>query len=81
MRIGEIGDGRSRQAGRNGIAVAKLTLAMGQSGRLQDYYESTYEWLITRGTKFQTLNITGLKWTEIDTHDDFAATIKMFDEP
>lgn len=63
------------------LLFAELTLAMGQSDRLQDYYEATYEWLITRGTKFQALDITGLKWTEIDTHDDFAAAIKMFDEP
>lgn len=63
------------------LLFAELTLAMGQSGRLEDYYEATYEWLITRGTKFQALDITGLKWTEIDTHDDFSAANKMFDEP
>lgn len=60
------------------LLFTELTLAMGQSGRLQDYYEATYEWLITRGTKFQALDITGLKWTEIDTHDDHAAASAMF---
>lgn len=63
------------------LLFAELTLAMGQSVRLQDYYEATYEWLIARGTGFQALDITGLKWTEIDTHDDYAAANKMFDEP
>lgn len=57
---------------------AELTLMMGQSGHLQDYYEAAYEWLITQGTEFQALDITGLKWTEIDTHDDFAVANKMF---
>lgn len=60
------------------LLFSELTLAMGQPGRLQDYYEATYEWLITRGTNFLALDITGLKWTEIDTHDDFAAANKTF---
>jgi choline kinase len=33
---------------------------------------------MTQGTKFQALEITGLNWTEIDTHEDFAAANQMF---
>jgi choline kinase len=60
------------------LLFAELTLMMGQSGHLQDYYEAAYEWLMTRGTEFRALDITGLDWTEIDTHDDFAAANRMF---
>ncbi len=60
------------------LLFAELMLMMGQSGHLQDYYEAAYEWLMTRGTEFRALDITGLDWTEIDTHDDFAAANRIF---
>ncbi len=60
------------------LLFAELTLMMAQSGHLQDYYEAAYECLMARGTEFQALDITGLKWTEIDTHDDYAAANELF---
>lgn len=62
------------------LLFAELTMMMGQSGHLQDYYEAAYEWLMTRGTKFQALDITGLKWTEIDTLEDYAVANELFSE-
>ncbi len=63
------------------LLFSELNLMMSQAGHLEDYYEAAYEWLITRGTKFHALEITGLNWTEIDTHEDFAAANQMFDGP
>lgn len=63
------------------LVFAELTLMMGEAVHLQDYYEAAYERLMTQGTRFHALEITGLNWTEIDTHEDFAAAKQMFDGP
>ena len=47
----------------------------------QDYYESAYERLINKSVPFYALDISGLKWTEIDTQDDFLTAEKMFKTP
>ena len=62
------------------LLFAELTMMMAQSGHLQDYYEAAYELLMTRGTKFYALDITGLKWTEIDTREDYASANELFSE-
>ena len=49
---------------------------MSHDAHQQDYYEAAYERLIERGADFRALEIMGLIWTEIDTHDDFAAANK-----
>ncbi len=38
----------------------------------QKYYEEAYEQLIKKGESFHGLDITGLKWIEIDTQEDFS---------
>ena len=38
----------------------------------QEYYEGAYERLIEKKVPFYALDITGLRWAEIDTHYDFA---------
>ena len=45
---------------------------------LQEYYEGAYELLIANGVAFEALDITGLAWTEIDTHEDFASAATIF---
>jgi choline kinase len=47
----------------------------------QAYYEAAYARLITKGVPFHALDITGMKWTEIDTAADFAAASTMFGTP
>ena len=42
----------------------------------QDYYEAVCDLLIERRADFLALEIIGLIWTEIDTHDDFAVANK-----
>lgn len=59
----------------------ELTQMMTRHGHLQDYYEAAYERLMAQGTSFHALDITGLNWTEIDTHDDLAAARQMFTGP
>lgn len=44
----------------------------------QKYYEAAYERLIAKNVPFHALDITGLKWVEIDTETDFAAAGKLF---
>jgi len=44
----------------------------------QKYYESAYERLIEKGFPFYSLDITGAKWVEIDTKEDYAKAKEMF---
>ena len=44
----------------------------------QEYYEYAYERLIEKNVPFYALDISGLKWVEIDTHEDFDLGIKIF---
>lgn len=44
----------------------------------QTYYECAYNRLIEKNVPFHALNISGLKWTEIDTKDDFIRAEKIF---
>ncbi len=45
------------------------------------HYEAAYARLVDKGTVIHALDITGLKWTEIDTAEDFAAANAMFGSP
>jgi choline kinase len=56
----------------------ELAQMMTQADHHQAYYEVAYERLMAKGFTFQALDITGLNWTEIDTHNDFVSANKMF---
>ena len=43
-----------------------------------EYYESAYERLMKKGVPFYAMDITGLKWTEIDTVSDFQSAENIF---
>jgi choline kinase len=45
----------------------------------QQYYEAAYERLIEKKVPFYALDISGLKWIEIDTKEDFAIAKKIFE--
>jgi len=60
---------------------AELAQMMTQADHHQAYYEVAYERLIAKGFTFHALDITGLNWTEIDTHCDFVSANKMFAIP
>lgn len=44
----------------------------------QEYYEAAYERLIDSSVPFYALDITWLKWVEIDTQEDFATARQIF---
>lgn len=56
----------------------ELDKMMDKKQNLQEYYEAAYEKLIDNSVPFYALDITGLRWVEIDTHEDFATAEKIF---
>jgi len=50
---------------------SELELMMKDTQHHQEYYEAAYERLIENGVPFHALDISDLKWTEIDTKEDY----------
>lgn len=44
----------------------------------QEYYDDSYTTLVERGVPFYATDITGLKWVEIDTHEDYQKALEFF---
>ncbi|MBB5721434.1 choline kinase [Loktanella ponticola] len=63
------------------LLFAELKEMMESPAHAQDYYEAAYARLVDKGLPFHALDITGLKWTEIDTVEDFAAANAKFGSP
>lgn len=62
------------------LLFAELERMMEDKQNHQEYYEGAYERLIAKGVPFHALDISGLKWTEIDTKEDFAAAERIFSQ-
>ena len=60
------------------LLFAELRVMMQGEENLQEYYEGAYERLIAKDVAFHAVDITGLKWTEIDTLQDFASAERIF---
>lgn len=60
------------------LLFTELKLMMNDPENHQAYYEAAYERLIEKNVTFNTLDITGLKWTEIDTQADFSLAKSIF---
>lgn len=60
------------------LLFAELKEMMEDKTNHQQYYEAGYERLIAKNVIFNVLDITGLKWTEIDTVEDFATAERIF---
>ena len=58
--------------------LIELRLMMQDHKNYQEYYEEAYERLIARNIPFNIVDITGLKWTEIDTKEDFVLAEEIF---
>jgi choline kinase len=56
----------------------ELELMMRDKENHQKYYESAYERLIEKDFPFYSLDITGARWVEIDTIEDYAKAKEMF---
>ncbi|MGJ8623164.1 MAG: NTP transferase domain-containing protein [Yoonia sp.] len=68
-------------AGTGPLLFAELKVMMESAAHAQEYYEAAYSRLVDKGIPFHALDITGMKWTEIDTVEDFAAANVMFGSP
>ncbi len=62
------------------LLFSELKTMMEDRQNHQDYYEAAYERLIAKNVSFHALDITGSKWTEIDTREDFIAAERIFSE-
>ena len=60
------------------LLFAELKIMMADKKNYQEYYEEAYERLIEKLIPFHTLDISDLKWTEIDTHEDFIMAENIF---
>jgi choline kinase len=60
------------------LLFTELEIMMADNKNHQEYYESAYERLIENFVPFYALDISGLKWTEIDTKIDFITAEKIF---
>jgi len=60
------------------LLFKELELMMQDKKNHQEYYEGAYERLIEKNVPFYALDISGLKWVEIDTREDFDLGIKVF---
>jgi choline kinase len=56
----------------------RLDAMMQSSARWKDYYEVAYDEIIQTGVRFVPLDITGLKWVEMDTHEDYQQALHDF---
>lgn len=63
------------------LLFSELKQMMENSENHQNYYEAAYSQLVSKGTDFRAIDITGLNWTEIDTAEDFATANAMFETP
>ena len=59
------------------LLFAELKDMMKDEANHQEYYEGGYERLIDKNVVFNVLDITGLKWIEIDTLEDFARAASL----
>ncbi|VAW95910.1 putative nucleotide sugar-1-phosphate transferase [hydrothermal vent metagenome] len=62
------------------LLFAELETMMADEKNHQEYYEAAYERLIETNVPFYALDITGLKWTEIDTKEDFMTARRIFNQ-
>lgn len=60
------------------ILFEELECMMAEKKNHQNYYESAYEKIINKNIPFYCVDITGLKWTEIDTKEDFINALSIF---
>jgi len=60
------------------LLFSELEIMMEDKRNYQKYYESAYEKLIQKNISFYALNISGLRWIEVDTLEDFINAEKIF---
>jgi len=64
---------------KGGFALfSELEKVMQEKTNYQEYYDDSYTTLVQKGISFGVVNITGKKWVEIDTHEDYQRAIQYF---
>lgn len=66
----------SKDAGK--VLFKELEMLMRDEKNHQEYYDDSYTTLVNKGIPFYAVDITGLKWVEIDTHSDFDRAQRIF---
>ncbi len=65
-----------RDAGR--LLFAELERLMQDPRNYNEYYDDSYTTLVNEGIPFYAVDITGLKWVEVDTHEDYKKAVEIF---
>jgi choline kinase len=66
----------SKDAGK--VLYEELTALMKDEKNYKEYYDDSYTTLVKKGVPFGAVDITGLKWVEIDTHEDYQRANSLF---
>lgn len=65
-----------KEAGK--ILFGELEKVLKNPENYNEYYDDSYTTLVELGVPFGAVDITGLKWVEIDTHEDYAKAQELF---
>jgi choline kinase len=83
LPAGAVAAGESIGIARIGRSLARPLVAAGRrlvaAGVAQAYYEAAFQGLIDQGVEFHASDVSGLRWEEIDDHDDLARAGALFD--
>lgn len=60
------------------VLFGELANLMQDEKNWKEYYDDSYTTLVNKGVPFYAVDITGLKWVEIDTHQDYDLAKKIF---
>ncbi len=60
------------------LLYTELERLMTDTANWKEYYDDSYTTLVNQGVPFGIVDITGLKWVEIDTHEDYAKAKEVF---
>lgn len=60
------------------ILFEKLEKILENKTNWNEYYDDSYTTLVNEGVRFGAIDITGLKWVEIDTHEDYEKANQIF---
>lgn len=66
----------SSEAGK--LLFEELGKLMKDKNNWKEYYDDSYTTLVNQGVEFGAVDITGLKWVEIDTHEDYDRAKQIF---
>lgn len=60
------------------VLFEELAEVLSDPTKQQEYYDDSYTTLIEKGLPFYAVDITGLKWVEVDIHRDFKRANSLF---